>query len=454
MKKKLFILMVSVVTAFSMSAVVAFADDAATADVAEPAAVEEVVEEEAVEEKAEVKEEAAVGDENADAETPAADEAAPAADEAAPAADEAAPAADDAAPAADDAAPAADDAAPAADDAAPAADDAAPAADDAAPADGTDATTPADGTDATTPADGTDATTPADGTDATTPADGTDPASQVDPNATANQKVFIEFVDLPNARERDDTVRSHVDSRSATEKEVNYYVVGTTSTTSGNDAVYYTAYLTFAKWALKDTDGNTLMTSEDVDTWSWDLDITGITAESPTNAINWDIKKEFQKSELVEQSYRYLYNTNLFKNGMAENTKSTKGSTNMSANKVILNIDHNGTRYSVDMTDKDNPFYFLYHTNVCNAFGFVTSQQSKEIKIGTAPAPAPQTTEPSCEPKCEKTFAKHYWKCAKKVKQCDVPKTGDAQMSYEVLAALVLMIGGALVLTEKKRRAI
>ena len=222
----------------------------------------------------------------------------------------------------------------------------------------------------------------------------------------------------------------------------------------GNDAVYYTAYLTFAKWALKDTDGNTLMTSEDVDTWSWDLDITGITAESPTNAINWDIKKEFQKSELVEQSYRYLYNTNLFKNGMAENTKSTKGSTNMSANKVILNIDHNGTRYSVDMTDKDNPFYFLYHTNVCNAFGFVTSQQSKEIKIGTAPAPAPQTTEPSCEPKCEKTCAKHYWKCAKKVKQCDVPKTGDAQMSYEVLAALVLMIGGALVLTEKKRRAI
>ena len=438
MKKKLFILMVSVVTAFSMSAVVAFADDAATADVAEPAAVEEVVEEEAVEEKAEVKEEAAVGDENADAETPAADEAAPAADEAAPAADDAAPAADDAAPAADDAAPAADDAAPAADDAAPAADDAAPA----------------DGTDATTPADGTDATTPADGTDATTPADGTDPASQVDPNATANQKVFIEFVDLPNARERDDTVRSHVDSRSATEKEVNYYVVGTTSTTSGNDAVYYTAYLTFAKWALKDTDGNTLMTSEDVDTWSWDLDITGITAESPTNAINWDIKKEFQKSELVEQSYRYLYNTNLFKNGMAENTKSTKGSTNMSANKVILNIDHNGTRYSVDMTDKDNPFYFLYHTNVCNAFGFVTSQQSKEIKIGTAPAPAPQTTEPSCEPKCEKTYAKHYWKCAKKVKQCDVPKTGDAQMSYEVLAALVLMIGGALVLTEKKRRAI
>ena len=424
MKKKLFILMVSVVTAFSMSAVVAFADDAATADVAEPAAVEEVVEEEAVEEKAEVKEEAAVGDENADAETPAADEAAPAADEAAPAADDAAPAADDAAPAADDAAPAADDAAP------------------------------ADGTDATTPADGTDATTPADGTDATTPADGTDPASQVDPNATANQKVFIEFVDLPNARERDDTVRSHVDSRSATEKEVNYYVVGTTSTTSGNDAVYYTAYLTFAKWALKDTDGNTLMTSEDVDTWSWDLDITGITAESPTNAINWDIKKEFQKSELVEQSYRYLYNTNLFKNGMAENTKSTKGSTNMSANKVILNIDHNGTRYSVDMTDKDNPFYFLYHTNVCNAFGFVTSQQSKEIKIGTAPAPAPQTTEPSCEPKCEKTCAKHYWKCAKKVKQCDVPKTGDAQMSYEVLAALVLMIGGALVLTEKKRRAI
>ena len=438
MKKKLFILMVSVVTAFSMSAVVAFADDAATADVAEPAAVEEVVEEEAVEEKAEVKEEAAVGDENADAETPAADEAAPAADDAAPAADDAAPAADDAAPAADDAAPAADDAAPAADDAAPAADDAAPA----------------DGTDATTPADGTDATTPADGTDATTPADGTDPASQVDPNATANQKVFIEFVDLPNARERDDTVRSHVDSRSATEKEVNYYVVGTTSTTSGNDAVYYTAYLTFAKWALKDTDGNTLMTSEDVDTWSWDLDITGITAESPTNAINWDIKKEFQKSELVEQSYRYLYNTNLFKNGMAENTKSTKGSTNMSANKVILNIDHNGTRYSVDMTDKDNPFYFLYHTNVCNAFGFVTSQQSKEIKIGTAPAPAPQTTEPSCEPKCEKTCAKHYWKCAKKVKQCDVPKTGDAQMSYEVLAALVLMIGGALVLTEKKRRAI
>ena len=157
----------------------------------------------------------------------------------------------------------------------------------------------------------------------------------------------------------------------------------------------------------------------------------------------------------MEQSYRYLYNTDLFDNGMAK-ASSTNDGTNMTANKVILNIDYNGLRYSVDMTDKDNPFYFLYHTNICNAFGFVTSQSSKEIKIGTAPAP--KTPEPSCEPssepKCEKTCAKHYWKCAKKVKQCDVPKTGDAQMSYEVLAALVLMIGGALVLTEKKRRAI
>ena len=241
-----------------------------------------------------------------------------------------------------------------------------------------------------------------------------------------------------------------MDSRTADEKQVNYYVVGTTSTTYGNGAVYSSAYLTFAKWALKDTDGNTVLTSEDAGTWSWDLDITGKTAESG-NGIDWNIKKEFQKSELVEQSYRYLYNTNLFNNGMA-NRSLTNAGTNMTANKVILNIDYNGLRYSVDMTDKDNPFYFLYHPKTCNAFGFVTSQQSKEIKIGTAPAP--KTVQPTNEPECVKTCAKHYWKCAKEVKQCDVPKTGDAQMSYEVLAALVLMLGGALVLTEKKRRAI
>ena len=440
--------MVSVVTAFSMSAIVAFADDAATADVAEPAAVEEVVDEEAVEEEAEEKEEPAVSaGEDADAATPAADEAAPAADEAAPAADEAAPAADEAAPAADEAAPAADEAAPAADEAAPAADETTPATDATTPA--TDETTPA--TDATTPA--TDATTPA--TDATTPAtDETDPAAQPDPNATANQTVFIDFVDLPNATDKDDTVRSHVDSRAAGEKQVNYYVVGTTGSTSGNSPVGdYTAYLTFAKWALKDTDGNTLVTSEDVESWSWDIDITGATSyASYSNIINWDIKKEFQKSELVEQSYRYLYDQNLYNNGMAKNTRISGEEYNMTANKVILNIDYNGTRYSVDMTDKDNPFYFLYHKGQCKAFGFVTSQQSKEIKISTAPAP--QTCEPSSEPECVKTCAKHYWKCAKKVKQCDVPKTGDAQMSYTVLAALVLMLGGALVLTEKKRRAI
>ena len=211
--------------------------------------------------------------------------------------------------------------------------------------------------------------------------------------------------------------------------------------------------MTFAKWALKDTDGNTLVTSEDVGSWSWDIDITGTTSSSKYSyKTNWDIKNEFQKSDLVEQSYRYLYDRNLYSNGMAKLSRTTGEEYNMTANKVILNIDYNGTRYSVDMTDKDNPFYFLYHEGQCSAFGFVTSQQSKEIKIGTAPSP--KTEETSCEPECVKTCAKHYWKCGKNVKQCDVPKTGDAQMSYTVLAALVLMLGGALVLTEKKRRAI
>ena len=109
-------------------------------------------------------------------------------------------------------------------------------------------TTPAeDGNGEETPAEGGNGeTTPAgEGSEETTPAEGEEtPEEKEEP---LFQDVFVNFID--NANNTSQTVRSHVDSRSAEEKKVKYYIVGTTSSTKENAYVDTNtkAYLTLAK---------------------------------------------------------------------------------------------------------------------------------------------------------------------------------------------------------------
>ena len=217
--------------------------------------------------------------------------------------------------------------------------------DDTTPADnGSDDTTPADnGSGDTTPAeDGSGDTTPAEdgngeetpaegGNDETTPAEGEEtPEEKEEP---LFQDVFVNFIDNANGKQ---TVRSHIDSRSAEEKKVNYYIVGTTSLTTKNEYVYNStkAYLTLAKWELKDKNGNVLITSEDSSDWAWDIDITGQTNySSSSGGIAWNIVNKFSKNVLTEQSYRYIYMTDLFSNGMAKKTNAAPGTYNVKKGK-------------------------------------------------------------------------------------------------------------------------
>ena len=118
--------------------------------------------------------------------------------------------------------------------------------------DGSDDTAPAeDGSDDTAPAEeGSDDTAPAEeGSDDTAPAEEEEAAEETE--EPLFQDVFVNFIDNANDKL---SVRSHVDSRTAEQEKVNYYIVGTTSSTTGNEYVYnYTkAYLTLAKWELKD----------------------------------------------------------------------------------------------------------------------------------------------------------------------------------------------------------
>ena len=308
---------------------------------------------------------------------------------------------------------------------------------DTTPADnGSGDTTPAeDGSGDTTPAeDGNGEETPAEGgNDETTPAEGEEtPEEKEEPLL---QDVFVNFID--NANDTSQTVRSHVDSRSAEEKKVNYYVVGTTASTTGNTPVFSEAYLTLAKWELKDKVGNVLTTSEDASDWAWDLDITG-----KVNEIDWNIVKKFAKSELTEQSYRYIYMTDLFSNGMAKKNYNSSEVYNVKANKLALLFTYKGQNYRIDMTEAES-FFPLYHKRMCNAFGIVTDKESKDIRI-TKDEPR-KTDESVSKPDKKKSSSK------KSTSSCDVPKTGVETVNYDLFLLLAVTLAAAALFFARKR---
>ena len=318
--------------------------------------------------------------------------------------------------------------------------------DDTTPADnGSDDTTPADnGSGDTTPAeDGSGDTTPAEdgngeetpaegGNDETTPAEGEEtPEEKEEP---LFQDVFVNFIDNANGKQ---TVRSHIDSRSAEEKKVNYYIVGTTSLTTKNEYVYNStkAYLTLAKWELKDKNGNVLITSEDSSDWAWDIDITGQTNySSSSGGIAWNIVNKFSKNVLTEQSYRYIYMTDLFSNGMAKKTNAAPGTYNVKANKLALLFSYKGQNYKIDMTE-GKKYFPLYHEGQCDAFGFVTDQDSYHIKI--TKDDSRKTDESVSKPDKKKSSSK------KSTSSCDVPKTGVETVNYDLFLLLAVTLAAA-----------
>ena len=307
--------------------------------------------------------------------------------------------------------------------------------------DGSGDTTPAeDGNGEETPAEGGNGeTTPAgEGSEETTPAEGEEtPEEKEEP---LFQDVFVNFID--NANDTSQTVRSHIDTRSAEEKKVNYYVVGTTASTTGNTPVFSEAYLTLAKWELKDKVGNVLTTSEDASDWAWDLDITGQVNLGSSYGVDWNIVKKFAKSELTEQSYRYIYMTDLFSNGMAKKNYNSSEVYNVKANKLALLFTYKGQNYRIDMTEAES-FFPLYHKRMCNAFGIVTDKESKDIRI-TKDEPR-KTDESVSKPDKKKSSSK------KSTSSCDVPKTGVETVNYDLFLLLAVTLAAAALFFARKR---
>ena len=244
------------------------------------------------------------------------------------------------------------------------------------------------------------------------------------------------------------SVRSHVDSRTAEQEKVNYYIVGTTSSTTGNVYVYNStkAYLTLAKWELKDKNGNVLITSEDSSDWAWDIDITGQTNHSSySGGIAWNIVNKFSKNVLTEQSYRYIYMTDLFSNGMAKKTNAAPNTYNVKANKLTLLFSYNGQKYKIDMTEADS-FFTLYHKNACDAFGIVTDKESKDIRITKDNTKDPDKTV--TKPDKSKSPSR---KASKKSSSCDVPKTGVETLNYNLLLLLAVTFAAAALFFARKK---
>ena len=328
---------------------------------------------------------------------------------------------------------------------------------DTTPADnGSGDTTPAeDGSGDTTPAeDGNGEETPAEGGNGeTTPAgEGSEETTPAEEEETPEEKdeplfqdVFVNFIDNANDKL---SVRSHIDSRSAEQKKVNYYIVGTTSSTKDNAYVrtYTKAYLTLAKWELKDKNGNVLITSEDSSDWAWDIDITGQTNYSSySGGIAWNIVNKFSKNVLTEQSYRYIYMTDLFSNGMAKKTNAAPGTYNVKANKLTLLFSYNGQKYKIDMTDADS-FFTLYHETLCDAFGIVTDKESKDIRITKDNTKDPDKTV--TKPNKSKSPSR---KASKKSSSCDVPKTGVETVNYDLFLLLAVTLAAAALFFARKR---
>ena len=221
--------------------------------------------------------------------------------------------------------------------------------------------------------------------------------------------------------------------------------MGTTASTTGNTPVYSEAYLTLAKWELKDKDGNVLTTSEDISDWAWDLDITGQTNHGSRSGIDWNIVKKFAKSELTEQSYRYIYMTDLFSNGMAKKNYNSSEVYNVKANKLALLFTYKGQNYRIDMTEAES-FFPLYHKRACNAFGIVTDKESKDIRITKDNTKDPDKTV--TKPDKSKSPSR---KASKKSSSCDVPKTGVETVNYDLFLLLAVTLAAAALFFARKR---
>ena len=189
-----------------------------------------------------------------------------------------------------------------------------------------------------------------------------------------------------------------------------------------------------------------LITSEDSSDWAWDIDITGQTNHSSyrSGGIAWNIVNKFSKNVLTEQSYRYIYMTDLFSNGMAKKTNAAPGTYNVKANKLTLLFSYNGQKYKIDMAD--DSFFTLYHETLCDAFGIVTDKESKDIRITKDNTKDPDKTV--TKPDKSKSPSR---KASKKSSSCDVPKTGVETLNYNLLLLLAVTFAAAALFFARKK---
>lgn len=187
-----------------------------------------------------------------------------------------------------------------------------------------------------------------------------------------NQEIFIEFMD---------GARSHVDSRTDTTNIM--YCLGTSGSNVSNDVVTSrSVYLLLAQWQLKDTDGNILGTSEDLE-WVWNLNITGSVARPHSDGVMYQITGSFSRDNCAVRNFAegsvYVYNNELIAAGLASEYQGN--STALTVNKAELQFWYKDQLWTIDLTGED----VLFHKDICSAFGIATAKQSEQIEIDAVP---------------------------------------------------------------------
>lgn len=183
-----------------------------------------------------------------------------------------------------------------------------------------------------------------------------------------NQEIFIEFID---------GARSHVDSR--TDSTNIMYCLGTSGSNVSNDVVTSrSVYLLLAQWQLKDTDGNILGSSEDLE-WAWNLNITGSVARPQNDGVMYNLIGSFSKENCTVCNFAegsvYVYNSELISAGLASEYQGS--STTLAVNKAELQFWYKDQLWTIDLSGED----VLFHKDICSAFGIATAKQSEQIEI-------------------------------------------------------------------------
>lgn len=183
-----------------------------------------------------------------------------------------------------------------------------------------------------------------------------------------NQEIFIEFMD---------GARSHVDSRIDSTNIM--YCLGTSGSNSCNAVVSSSGiYLLLAQWQLKDTEGNVLGTSEDLE-WNWNLSVAGPVARPHGDGVMYHINGSFSRESCTLTNFAegavYVYNSELIGAGAA--SEYTGSDTALSVGKAELQFQYHGQMWTIDLSGED----VLFHANVCSAFGIATAKQSEQIEI-------------------------------------------------------------------------